>query len=83
MVAISPLVLNSGLNTGNSQVSQSPEKKVYIDLKNGKTVDASFVSAEDLQNNKYIETDSKQPVYIDMTKEFSYQDNAVSTTPVS
>lgn len=68
----------SGFNTLDQQSPQnnSSERKVYIDRKTGNIVDANINSAE-LAN--YIEATPSTKIYIDINREFSDWNNAIST----
>lgn len=82
MVTAAPWTPASSVNTSQNQITQAPEKKIYIDLKSWRTVDSTYVTIDDLQNGKYVETFGEQKIFVDMTKEFSYKDNAISITPI-
>lgn len=71
-------VLNSSLNTQQKSQNTTTETKFYIDRTTGEITNS--IDPNEIAN--YIETDSKQVLYIDIKKEFSDGNNAVSTTPV-
>ena len=83
MITVSPWNLASSINTSQNQITQAPEKKIYIDV-DGKVIsEADYIQSTPDVQNTMSEFDDKSAMYMRPDWSLSTIDQWVSTTKIN